>query len=241
MINIYFSNSPFSRILCQDITTHLMDHFSSEELIEYKQFRIPKRQEEWIASRIAGKRLINKVLKTEGLRHSDIMIKKERSGQPYVWIQGIGRIPGGFSLSHSNGYVLCGHTSSVESGFGLDLEMIESRSLEFVQDFFSNQEIKKYHGLSDQERNEYATLVWSAKESFLKAVGVGLSIDTKKIEIVDASRKSNNSVWSECLVVFNAQKGLFYRILWQRVGNFIWTVCVPASQPFQLIQVNLDE
>jgi len=61
-----------------------------------------------------------------------------------------------------------------------DLEAVEPRSDAFVRDYFTRSEIA---AVAAGERNLLANLIWSAKESALKALGVGLTLDTREVEV----------------------------------------------------------
>ena len=143
-------------------------YFSLEEQAEYSRFKVIKRQYEWISSRIISKKMIKQILKGEKLNFPDIRIKKEETGQPYIYISGQGRLEGKFSLSHSNGYVFCGYSPVNELKFGLDLEKIEERSLEFVQDYFTPREIERYQILDGNEKKNTQPWCGVRKSPYLK-------------------------------------------------------------------------
>ena len=214
-------------------------YFSLEEQSEYSRFKVIKRQFEWISSRIISKKMIKHILKGEKLYFPDIRIKKEDTGQPYIYISGQGRLEGKFSLSHSNGYVFCGYSPSKELIFGLDLEKIEARSLEFVQDYFTSREIERYQVLDGNDKEEYTTMVWSAKESVLKTLGLGLSIDTRKVEIIPSENSSRLTGWNSCSVKLENKMNLNMNVYWQKIDGFIRTICVPEEVPIRLNEINL--
>jgi len=63
---------------------------------------------------------------------------------------------------------------------GADLEAVEPRSDAFVRDYFTRREIA---AVEAGERDLLANLIWSAKESALKALGAGLTLDTRAVEV----------------------------------------------------------
>jgi 4'-phosphopantetheinyl transferase len=238
MINLYFSYSGTGNEELECPKT-LDKYFSLEEQAEYSRFKVIKRQFEWISSRIISKKMINQILKGEKLNFPDIRIKKEETGQPYIYITGQGRLEGKFSLSHSNGYVFCGYSPSKELVFGFDLEKIEAHSLEFVQDYFTPREIEKYLTLDKADNNDYTTMVWSAKEAVLKTMGLGLSIDTRKVEIIPSDGSSALAGWSSCLVNYENKTNLNLMVYWQKIDGFIRTICIPGEIPIQLNEIYL--
>jgi phosphopantetheine--protein transferase-like protein len=214
-------------------------YFSLDEQAEYSRFRVIKRQSEWISSRIISKNMVKQILKREEINFHDIRIQKEETGQPYIYITGQGRLEGKFSLSHSNGYVFCGYSPAEEFKFGMDLEKIEARSLEFVQDYFTSQEIELYQVLEGKDKDEFTTMMWSAKESVLKTLGLGLSIDTRKVEIISSEVSSKLTGWNSCSVKLENMKNLNLIFYWQKIDGFIRTICVPEDERVRLIEINI--
>jgi phosphopantetheine--protein transferase-like protein len=237
MIDLFYSCSKMGNEL--EYPKILYKYFSLEEQAEYSRFKVIKRQFEWISSRIASKKMIRQILKGEKLNFPDIRIQKEETGQPYIYITGQGRLEGKFSLSHSNGFVFCGYSPAKEIKFGLDIEKIEDRTLEFVQDFFTPWEIEKYLTLDKSDNNEYTTMVWSAKEAVLKTMGLGLSIDTRKVEIVPKSIRKKPPGWNECSAQIIISPNLKFKINWQEIYGYIRTICVPEELPVLLKEIRI--
>ena len=80
-----------------------------------------------------------------------------------------------FSLSHTRGYVACAITSNAP--LGVDVERIDQsqRVQELADRYFSEKEAAWLRQCSDELRNIRFAELWTLKEAFLKAVGVGLS------------------------------------------------------------------
>jgi len=66
---------------------------------------------------------------------------------------------------------------------GCDLEIIEPRADSFVADYFTAEEQKMVAGADATDRDLRVTLLWSAKESALKALGEGLRMDTRCVAV----------------------------------------------------------
>ena len=80
-----------------------------------------------------------------------------------------------FSLSHTKGCVACAITSG--TSIGVDVETIDrSQLIQRVADrFFSKRETSWLRRCSDDLRSARFIELWTLKEAFLKAIGVGLS------------------------------------------------------------------
>ena len=101
-------------------------------------------------------------------------------------------ISAAISLSHREGAALgvVTRTGSV----GCDLEWIEPRSEAFVRDYFTAAERERIEAAGVSARELLANGLWSAKESLLKLLGVGLRIDTRSI-IVESFPQDSPRDW----------------------------------------------
>jgi 4'-phosphopantetheinyl transferase len=70
-----------------------------------------------------------------------------------------------------------------QASLGCDLEMVEPRSSAFVGDYFTANEQALVERELVEERPLLITLLWSAKESALKALHQGLRLDTRCMDV----------------------------------------------------------
>ena len=156
---------------------------AESELVVLGRMRIPKRRADWRLGRWTAKSAIASVLELPARSQSfkDIKILADDSGAPKAYV---GRNPASISisLSHRDGVAACSLTQSV-GPLGCDLELIEARDEAFVQDYFTAEEQLIIAQRGDRQRDQLVTTLWSAKESALKALRVGLRADTRSIEI----------------------------------------------------------
>ena len=66
---------------------------------------------------------------------------------------------------------------------GCDLEIVEPRSDAFVADYFTAEEQEVVRQACPADRFALIALIWSAKESALKALQSGLRIDTRSLSV----------------------------------------------------------
>jgi len=87
-----------------------------------------------------------------------------------------------FNVSHSAGHVAI--AISEGGAVGVDLEAVRPTSdlLHLAERFFSAREAENVRIASDDDRAERFFAYWTAKESVIKAVGGGLSIDLRSFE-----------------------------------------------------------
>ena len=77
-----------------------------------------------------------------------------------------------FNISHSGNYVVCAVS---EHELGIDVERIRKVNLRIAERFFSQPEIDDLMALDEDERMRYFITLWTIKESYLKAIGRGLT------------------------------------------------------------------
>lgn len=113
---------------------------------------------------------------------------------------------------------------------GCDLELVEPRSELFVRDYFTGREQTTTRESADPDLT--ANLIWSAKESALKALRTGLRRDTRSVEVQLGASTSNG--WNPLTVV--AKEGTEFPGWWVRHGSFILTMAAacPTASPQSL-------
>ncbi|HQR68421.1 MAG TPA: 4'-phosphopantetheinyl transferase superfamily protein, partial [Thermoanaerobaculia bacterium] len=77
---------------------------------------------------------------------------------------------------------------------GVDIERIAPRSPGLVRDFFDPEEAAAWEALAKgPARDAFATAVWSAKESVLKALHLGLTVDTRSVGIALSGEEADGT------------------------------------------------
>jgi len=156
---------------------------SAREMLSLSGLRFAKRRADWRLGRWTAKRALSDCL---GLpcdlsALADTEIRTAPSGAPQVFFVGQTR-PVTISISHRAGTALCTVALSRDN-LGCDLEMIERRSDAFTADYFTINERAMVERTLVENQPLLVTLLWSAKESALKALGTGLRLDTNCLEV----------------------------------------------------------
>jgi 4'-phosphopantetheinyl transferase len=132
------------------------------------------------------------------------------------------------SISHSHDRGLCAIGIS-DTVVGCDLERVESRIDGFAQEWFTYSEREAIACARTDERDLLVTLVWSAKESALKALGLGLTISTQAIT-VRIVEPGSESGWNALDVrLADTPEPLFG--WWRRDGDDLVTIVTAARLP----------
>jgi 4'-phosphopantetheinyl transferase len=139
------------------------------------------------------------------------------------------------SLSHRGGVGLCA-LAGRGAALGCDLERIEPRSDELVADFFTPAEQHLVSRVSGAARDRLVALIWSAKESTLKALGEGLRLDTRSVEI-DPQPEREGSEWHRFGVRCTEDERSFTG-WWQSNGTSVVTIAIAgeSTPPIALIE-----
>ncbi len=189
----------------------------ARERVFAARLRVAARRADWRLGRFAAKQAL---ATWHGREPFDAEILPDERGAPVAWIDNE-VLPVALSLSHRAGHALCAATGTF-AAVGCDIEIIEPRSEEFVADYFTARERALVAGAAARDRSLLANLVWSAKESALKARGVGLTVDTRSVE-VDVPGPLDCSGWQD-LSVGLVDGGEPLLGWWRCSGSFVWTV-----------------
>ena len=206
----------------QDVPTENF-WLSAKESLCLERMRFPKRRADWRLGRWTAKCAVSAYLNLP--RHAAALAAVEvwpaPSGAPEIYIASR-PTPVTISLSHSGDCGLCAVAGS-EVELGCDLETVEPRSPAFLADYFTAEERSLVAQAAAAERDWLLTLLWSAKESVLKALRCGLRSDTLSVSTsLVEERVERVSGWHP----FSSRHtgGRTFRGWWREGGGLMWTV-----------------
>jgi phosphopantetheinyl transferase len=166
--------------LCRlDDPERLAEDFLSEcESAEWANFRSVKRRKEWFSARWALKKIL--------LDHNRIesplqcQIEKDRFGCPRLRVgYGQSYMTMSCSISHKDGFASVCLSWISEKKLGIDLETITYRPFKLRRVFVNDED----HLEDDNEPVIYYTILWACKEAAAKAMGLGMRLDFKSLEV----------------------------------------------------------
>ena len=173
-----------------------LNWLSESEMQFLETLRFPKRRQDWLLGRWTAKHLLQMAhpdCRTE--KAQDISILKAKNGAPYAILEQK-NLGGILSLTHREQFAVAAWCPHEGIKIGVDLEEIEPKQDNFINDFFTTDEAAWVFGLPADQRAWSASLIWSAKEAVLKALQTGLSFDTRQIAI-SPLEALNKSGWQE--------------------------------------------
>lgn len=206
------------------------------EIEHYNALHFEKRRNDWMLGRITAKELVQNtwmkyLKKTVSL--NEIQIVNDYFGKPQILLN-INNdwklISQSLSISHCHNIAVCSLLSDAPAqNIGIDLEYINDRPALFAETFMHKEELKQLEKVKyKQAYNCALTSLWSLKEAFLKAVGVGLRINTKKIncDLSDWTFSMGNiqqaKIYYEDLEALEAEV--------KKIGEYIFTSVIAGKQ-----------
>ena len=212
---------------------------SERETVIADQLKFPKRRQEWLLGRWTAKHALHAFFQLVEKQEDTLQeltavetvtaeelavfeILPTGTGAPAAYLQGA-IAPVSLSLSHRAGLAMC-LIGLPGTAIGCDLELIEPRSPEFIADYFTPAETSLIISLSEPNRSQTATLIWSAKESALKCLQQGLNVDTRSVEVTLSDSESSPSKWQP-FTIRECTTNQRFSGWWRRQGTFLMTIC----------------
>lgn len=119
---------------------------------------------------LAAEVLLGKALKLNGI--DNFTLEADENGKPYLKeISGLK-----FNLSHSEERVMCVIS---EKEVGCDVEWMKKPNYKMAEYFLTKEEITMLNRSNSEEKQVMFYRFWTLKESFMKAVGLGMKIPLK--------------------------------------------------------------
>jgi len=210
------------------------DWLGTNEMVYLRGLRFAKRRADWRLGRWTAKLALSACLDVP--HHPQVFrkieIRPEPSGAPTAFFadQPVALT---ISLSHRSGIAVCAVTMS-GAEMGCDLEMVEPRSDAFIADYFTCEEQALIARTFAADRPRLLALLWSAKESALKALREGLRLDTRSVVVRPFSESCDRNGWSRMLVCCPGSRD--FHGWWQLTNNVLRTVVAapPPDSPILL-------
>ena len=226
-------------------TLEAPDVLSPFELQKYVTFRFPKRREEWLLGRWTAKALVHSIPAYRHYPLAQIEIRNNPEGAPYLQLPERAAPAECLTISHSGSLALCALSTGLNLQIGTDLEKIEARTETFVLDYFTPSERRLVGSYPAEARAEVVTLIWSAKESMLKALGTGLRRDTRSVEVqgLDGSLPTDedDGKWRKIQISEQPASDQAWTAWWQRRDAFILTLAGFTARPKEIQSIQLLE
>ena len=161
---------------------------SEEEKLRASRFRFVKHKRRFIVARSVLRVILGNYLQ---IPPQQLTFDYNSRGKPSIPLK-YNDYQLEFNISHSEELALYGFT--LQNQIGVDLEYLRPfpDAENIAQRFFSPQEYQLLTSLSNEEKPQKFFQIWTAKEAYLKAIGVGLAGSLKEIQVLFNSDNSVN-------------------------------------------------
>ncbi len=213
------------------------DWLSPSEAARLNGMRFVKRRSDWRLGRWTAKNALAMYflylkIPADPQILANIEIRSASSGAPEAYFHNQ-PAAATISLSHRAGIAACAvSVPGVE--LGCDLEMVESRSDAFVADYFTTAEQSFVAEAAVADRPRLLAMLWSAKESALKAMHQGLRLDTRSVNVSPRDATPDSHHWSP-MQIRHTDRRMFCG-WWQHADGIVRTVVAspPPNPPIRL-------
>ncbi len=169
----------------EKVSAKRLKKLSARELTVFKTKE--SKTDRWLTGRILAKQTLNFLLKGKGIlpyTFSDISILPNNEGLPILYDRNGSNLDFIISISHSCKFTAVGIVPKCKKiNFGIDLEKIRSFDPATITAFMTPFEKSFYNKTPNKQKDNLATMIWTGKESILKALGTGLRIHPNRVEI----------------------------------------------------------
>ncbi len=157
---------------------------SGTEARLFDTLKTDKRRRDWILGRWTAKQLLQRMMVADrgcAWPFDAFTIYNRDNGAPAVFSPLAKTLDLTLSISHAGTMAFCATVPRANWPLGADLERVEARDDAFVADFFTAPEISLIASAPAAQRDTLITAIWSAKEAALKALQLGLTVDTRAV------------------------------------------------------------
>ena len=154
---------------------------NEEETKRQKRFFFKKYRHQYLVTRALMRCVLS--FYVDEILPQEWQFYKNRYGKPYI-NDFLTKHPLQFNLSHTDKMAVMAVTFN--NDIGVDVEYVHRRKnmVELVENYFSPIEVKHLRDLSeDYQRNRFFEL-WTLKEAYIKACGMGLSIPLNQFSYI---------------------------------------------------------
>ena len=169
---------------------------SEDEIYKANRFRFNQDRERYIKTRGFLRVMLGKYLNKEP---KELDFTYNKYGKPSLPETRENRIE--FNLSHSSNVIIYAFTKTRK--LGIDVERIRpvKRVKKIVERFFSEKEKQFYNSCNSKERESTFFKLWTYKEAYTKAKGLGLSLPLNQFDVPISETNKNikdpySKIWS---------------------------------------------
>ena len=201
----------------------------AEERATLARLRAPRRRRDFRLGRLAARRAVALLDgRLAGAGTGTLEVRRGPGGAPWACREGV-PVDATLSISHSDGWA----AAAVQPGrvrLGCDVESVAPRSPGFSADYFTPAEQAFLGGGGPGEAALRATLLWSAKESVMKALGEGLRLAPRGVEVLPCLAPPTAAGW-RAFSIAGPPQARNLRGSWRVAEGLVLSVAAEAGEP----------
>jgi len=230
---------------------------SEQEQLRLMELKTVKRRSDWLIGRWTAKHLIQSYIERQTgvqLLMNTLTVVNDPDGAPRAVLDL--RIPIldcdldlkskiqnlKLSVSHCDGHAFCALSDTCGIQIGADIEHIEPRAAAFAEDYFTAHELDQLCAAPLDSRDTIVTLIWSAKEAALKALRLGLTVDTRTISCTVAPAPQVQAAWAalgiRCAPGLLGEHEYDFQGWWRQFDRYVLTIVVMGVDRQPMIMPN---
>jgi len=210
----------------------LARHLSQEERARRDRFRFEEDRETYT---VAHDLLRRSLSRNADVAPADWQFAVGPHGKPSIENAGADARALSFNLSYTRGYAACAIAGSGAVGVDIERTGQPDRVQNVAERYFSSSEIAWIKAVPANARNARVIELWTLKEAYLKALGIGLSGKLNDVSfVIDGDRRV------DCPAALNSNEWHF--ALFKPFENVRLAVAVrSAEQPHFIVSEDPDE
>ncbi len=196
--------------------TGILEEYAEQKTIK-KAHSLRNNQDKYLI--LFSDLFVKHILKIHNTSFATLELSYNKHGKPYFNNKNAPE----FNIAHSGEYVICGFD---EYPVGIDIEQIKQMDFSDTDYFLSNREKTMLNATNSSNQLSLLYKIWTVKESYLKAIGTGLSSNKQLSDlsvVVDNSDLklfyNDKNITDWCFYDLNVDKG-YSATVCTRMGNF---------------------
>lgn len=151
----------------------LLPLLSADERLRYARISAPRVQSQFLQTRLALRRILS--LYNPHVAPSHWRFQRNAYGRPELLGEFFddGMV---FNISHARGALVIAFSAAGELGVDVEFTQRKARALAVAQRYFSPTEVQDLYALAEGDRRARFFDLWTLKEAYIKACGMGLAI-----------------------------------------------------------------
>lgn len=183
---------------------------SCEEQKQQKRFCFERDRHQYLITRVLVRTVLSRYIPDVGPK--EWQFSKNSYGKPSIVNTSL-PFPVKFNISHSGKLVVLAVTRGVEIGVDVEYILRDRKNIEIVDRFFSVQEIDNLKILEKEKQYDMFFKLWTLKEAYIKARGMGLSIPLDKFSFHFSENNKITIMFDGKHIVDDPQYWRFWHIM----------------------------